>query len=293
MLLNDSVSNETLQTFLSRLSIDASEGKPPTREAFIAVAKGYDAGKLRTHGYCAEDRSSDAKMCLLGMQTVEVTRDSLKDAIKVVGEQNSLVIQPYDTSDGLEDLDWKRHPYTDSILMKMAHIFETRDQIHVDLFLGVGHPKKPHVGKEFIENLGGSPKPVVSGSDAHRIADYGVYPSERITWLKTQPTFAGLRQVCCEPTRRCFIGETPSKRTHVIQNPTKYISHLKIEKLSSSVLDEHWFDGISLEFNPGLIAVIGNKGSGKSALTDIVALAGNVRTVGGNGVPKHKAIPQS
>src|SRR6202044_1110464 len=43
----------------------------------------------------------------------------------------------------------------------------------------------------------------------------------------------------------------------------------------SSVLDEHWFDGISLEFNPGLIAVIGNKGSGKSALTDIVALAGN------------------
>ncbi len=42
-----------------------------------------------------------------------------------------------------------------------------------------------------------------------------------------------------------------------------------------TLTDEHWFDGKSVELNPGLIAIIGNKGSGKSALADILALAGN------------------
>lgn len=37
-------------------------------------------------------------------------------------------------------------------------------------------------------------------------------------------------------------------------------------------MPEIWFDNLQIPLNPGLVAVIGNKGSGKSALTDIVAL---------------------
>ncbi|MBW3598697.1 MAG: hypothetical protein KY475_15665, partial [Planctomycetes bacterium] len=275
VLFSDDVPPESLQHFLAHLKLTGPNGKPPSRQNFIDVARSYDAGKLRHHGYSPPDKADDAKMLDLGIKTAVVTRESLRQAINVVGEDRCIIVQPYDTSDGLEDLDWQRHPYTDSELMKWAHCFETRDRIHVDLFLGAGHPTKPHVGAEFIDNLGGCPKPVFSGSDAHRITDYGVYPSERITWLKAQPTFQGLKQVCHEAGLRCYIGKLPPKLAHIAQNPTKYMRRLGIEKDANSALEEHWFDGIEIELNPGLIAIIGNKGSGKSALADILALAAN------------------
>ena len=275
VLFDDAVLPESLGHFLARLCMGNLSGKPPSRQNFIDLGKSYDAGKLRQHGCAPEDRSNDEKMLRLGHETAVVTRESLEQALNLIGKDACLLVQPYDTSDGLEDLDWKRHPYTDSYLMKMADIFETRDPIHVDLFLGFGHPDKPHVGGEFIDNLGGAPKPVVSGSDAHTIENYGVYPSNRITWLKAQPTFAGLRQVCHEPTLRCFIGVTPPKREHVTHNPTKYMKRLQIYKLPGASLSDTWFDGTDIQLNPGLIAIIGNKGTGKSALADIVALAGN------------------
>jgi ABC-type lipoprotein export system ATPase subunit len=275
VLFDDAVLPERLSHFLACLRMGSASGKPPSRQNFIDLGKSYDAGKLRQHGCAPEDKGDDGKMVRLGMQTAVVTRDSLEQAIKLVDEDACLLIQPYDTNDGLEDLDWKRHPYTDSYMMKMADVFETRDPIHVGLFLGFGHPDKPNVGAEFLDNLGGAPKPVVSGSDAHTIDKYGVYPSNRITWLKAQPTFAGLRQVCYEPALRCFIGVTPPKQDHVTQNPTKYIKRLKVGKTPSSTLSDRWFDGTDIELNPGLIAIIGNKGTGKSALADILALAGN------------------
>ena len=275
VLFDDAVLPETLQHFLVCLRMGGSPGKPPSRQNFIDLGKSYDSGKLRQHGCAPGDKSDDEKMHHLGMSTAVVTRQSLEEAIKLVGEHNCLIIQPYDTSDGLEELDWKRHPFSDSYLMKMADIFETRSQANVDLFLGIGIPGKPTVGEEFIENLGGAPKPVVSGSDAHSIDKYGIYPSNRITWLKAQPTFAGLRQVCHEPALRCFIGATPPKQDHITQNPTKYMKRLQIGKVAGSSLTDKWFEGTNIALNPGLIAIIGNKGTGKSALADILALAGN------------------
>jgi ABC-type lipoprotein export system ATPase subunit len=275
VLFDDALLPEHLQTFLARLNIGGALNKPPSRQNLIDLAKNFDPGKLRVHGYKQEDKTDDEKMLELGLKTAVISRDSLEEAMSVVGRDHCLLIQPYDTNDGLEKLDWKQHPCADTYLMKMADIFETRNQDNVDLFLGVGIQGKPHVGEEFIENLGGLAKPVVSGSDAHKIEKYGVYPSNRITWLKAQPTFAGLRQVCYEPALRCFIGISPSKQEHLAQNSTKYMSRLQIKKEDGASLSDLWFAGTNIPLNPGLIAVIGNKGTGKSALADILALAGN------------------
>jgi len=275
VLLNDELPKESLNAFTMQLRFSGPNGQPPTRPNFIELGRSYDASKLREHGFSPADKSDESKMLQLGMMTAEISKDSLRDAIAMLGEEHCLFILPYDTSDGVEDLDWKCHPYSDSMLMKWADCFEARKQIYVDLFLGNGHPSKPQVGIDFIDNLGGHPKPVFSGSDAHSLSDYAVYPSNRATWLKAQPTFKGLRQICCEPTLRCHIGERPPKLQHVDQNPRKYIKSLNLAKVEGSALEEHWFDGCEIELNPGLIAIIGNKGSGKSALADILALAGN------------------
>lgn len=275
VLLNDELPVESFSAFTMHLKFSGPHSRPPTRPNFIELGRSYDASKLREHGFAVGDKDDESKILQLGMMTAEISRDSLRDAISVVGEDHCLFILPYDTSDGVEDLDWKCHPYSDSMLMKWADCFETRKQVHVDLFLGKGHPNKPQVGIDFIDNLGGHPKPVFSGSDAHSLAKYAVYPSNRVTWLKAQPTFKGLRQICCEPALRCHIGDRPAKLQHVDQNATKYIKSLKLTKVEGSPLEEHWFDGCEIELNPGLIAIIGNKGSGKSALADILALAGN------------------
>jgi hypothetical protein len=110
-------------------------------------------------------------------------------------------------------------------------------------------------------------------SDAHNFSD-GPYKDrlgECYTWIKAAPTFEGLKHALREPEERIFVGEEPYKLRLVRENKTKYVRSLHITKVPESQLDEVWF-GDELSFNADLVAVIGNKGSGKSALVDVLGL---------------------
>ena len=115
--------------------------------------------------------------------------------------------------------------------------------------------------------------PLVICSDNH---DIGTFEVKANLWIKADTTFEGLRQVTIEPNDRCFIGDLPPKLVRVAAQKTKYIQSVDIKKKTGSTLEEKWFDA-SLSLNPGLVAVIGNKGKGKSALTDIIGLLGNTK----------------
>ena len=130
------------------------------------------------------------------------------------------------------------------------------------------------------------PKPVVSGSDAHSFQDLDTCLGKLVindgqvlkqpTWIKADLTYEGLRQIIFEPKERVFIGEEPEIEIRVRNNPTKYIKTLQISSVAGYTgrLGK-WFDKEKIEFNKELVAIIGNKGSGKSALTDIEGLLGN------------------
>lgn len=113
-------------------------------------------------------------------------------------------------------------------------------------------------------------------SDAHDFSD--AKHKDRIgkcfTWIKADPTFEGLRQVRNEYAARCSIGNMPPKLIRVSQNQTKYIHSIKIEKVEGSQLNETWFSN-EIPMNPDMVAIIGNRGKGKSALTDTIGLLGN------------------
>lgn len=116
-------------------------------------------------------------------------------------------------------------------------------------------------------------------SDAHYFKDSS--DKDRIgnclTWIKADPTFKGLSQVVNEPRDRCFVGELPPKMDLVSKNKTKFISSIHITRKTGATISEVWFNNIQLPINPDLVAIIGNKGKGKSAFTDIVGLLCNTK----------------
>jgi ABC-type lipoprotein export system ATPase subunit len=280
VILSDSLSKQQLNDFKGALRLCIGKGdRPLSDESLIEYARTLDESVATKYEFSAADLEVEDNLLRLGSKTAKVTRESLRDAQRQVPNKSCLIILPYDTSDGLEGLDWAKHPYDDSVFMQSAHIFETRDPANVDLFLNRETDKNKHFIANFLKTMGGRPKPAISGSDAHKISDYGVFPSNRMTWIKADPTFEGLLQVVIEPVERSFIGEIPAKLALVEEKSTKYITTIRIERKSSATLKEVWFDN-TIPINPGLIAIIGNKGKGKSALTDTIGLLANTKQHG-------------
>lgn len=119
-------------------------------------------------------------------------------------------------------------------------------------------------------------KPMIICSDNHNPNEYELKEN---LWIKADLTFEGLVQCIYQPDERVFVGVKPPKLDKIDQKNSNYIDELKIKRKDNPVNKaEEWFD-VDLKLNPGLIAVIGNKGSGKSALSDILALGCNSKNM--------------
>ena len=103
-------------------------------------------------------------------------------------------------------------------------------------------------------------KPCLHGSDAHDQQSVGQPADNRFSWIKGDLVFDALRQACIDPEGRAFVGKQPP-RTAV---PSQVISHVKIDNAD-------WATTPEIPLNPGLVAIIGARGSGKTALADVVA----------------------
>ncbi|MDH2208506.1 MULTISPECIES: TrlF family AAA-like ATPase [unclassified Empedobacter] len=117
-------------------------------------------------------------------------------------------------------------------------------------------------------------------SDAHSFSSVS---SEKdrigncLNWLKSDISFDGLRQVIIEKEGRLFIGDKPEVTERINTNRTKYIDSIKVNSVTDYDPNTHgvWFNNIEIPLNPELVAIIGNKGNGKSALADIIGLCGD------------------
>lgn len=115
--------------------------------------------------------------------------------------------------------------------------------------------------------------PCFHGCDAHENAKIFKPDQERNCWIKADPTFEGLKQVLNEPNDRVYIGKIPEVINRVYENKTKYITELFVDAFQEKEDTSNiWFKSIHIPLNNELVTIIGNKGSGKSAIADIIGI---------------------
>ena len=110
-------------------------------------------------------------------------------------------------------------------------------------------------------------KPLIMCSDCHHPNQY--QPKESL-WIKADLTFEGLKQCLYQPLERVYVGVVPPILDRLQKNKQVNIDRIEVHRIDEPINNQYcWFD-CSLPLNPGLVAIIGNKGSGKSALSDIL-----------------------
>lgn len=114
---------------------------------------------------------------------------------------------------------------------------------------------------------------ILDCSDAHHFSDSD--QQMRLgacqTWMNTTPTLSGLAYAIEEFDRRVYVGLEPPALARIRRNPERFIDRVRV----SSEKEGHDLFDHDLPLNSGFVAVVGNKGQGKSALLDCIALGGN------------------
>lgn len=160
---------------------------------------------------------------------------------------------------------------TNGMEKEIGHAIPVKDAIKSDIaeeihFFEIGQKRdiddyEQHVFKD-IER-----KPLIMCSDSHSPKEYA--PKESL-WIKADLTFSGLKQCLYQPQERVFIGNIPPVLDRVNKNKQSNISSISCSRTENPInKDCDWFN-FDIPLNPSMVAIIGNKGSGKSAFSDII-----------------------
>lgn len=194
-----------------------------------------------------------------GAKQFKVSLDQLKDLFHSEAWMRShcLVAVAGGSNDGTSGL-----KSDDSYLLMRQEVEAFADIIFTatpkqrDFWLG----KMPGNDRGAIERTYRYLKPCLHGSDAHREDKVGAPDLDRLCWIKGDPTFETLRQAVLEPDERVWIGPNP---------PAHHVPEVALTQVK--IANAPWIQPPTLDLNSGLVAVIGARGSGKTALVEIIA----------------------
>lgn len=268
VLLSDDFNTEELQAFKSMLKINfADQPEPISRTTLIKLAKNFGSDKAQIHGTTDPSIASDDELFVLGAKTAVISKESLQTAVNHFNREHTrvLVLLPWDTYHGMENFSWQDHPAAHNFFVKIAHCFEAKHRKNIDFLAHIKTPENEHFIDNVMQSMGYIPKPSFRGSDAHNLSGYGVFPNEKITWVKSDPTFEGLIQVLYEPEDRVRVqpnNPTPSRSNYTLSN---------ISLNKTKINEELTVDKLDIPLHYGLVAVTGGRGAGKTAFVDLIA----------------------
>jgi hypothetical protein len=216
--------------------------------------------ELISFGLAQEPGLTDDAAYTLGLRQFKPDRTAIKQWLENERwlRSNSL-IGIANGKDGISGLPLDGFSAIRDEILKWTHFVfsgNPRDREH---YLGL----KASTPKEEIIRQYRSLKPCIHGSDAHAAETLFKPDNDRFCWLRCDPTFHGLRQILWEPEDRVHIGTLPPQ-------PTDHSQQIRRLTLSNG---SGWFAVDSIELNSGLVAVIGEKGAGKTAIADLSSFA--------------------
>ena len=218
------------------------------------------------------DCSTDDEACVEASKQFVIDKNEIDKLFKEDPDlkAHTLILVANGSQDGASGLSFgddrsQTDTFRKSIYRMVDALFSANER-DTNYFLG-----KSADSPERIVELYGSLMPCVHGSDAHCLERLLEPDRKKYCWIKADSTFEGLKQAFKEPEERIFIGDEPSVFLLIKSNKTKYISKMEIKAIDGYCNPSNkWFDN-KIEFNKGLVAIIGNKGNGKSAITDTIA----------------------
>lgn len=242
---------EHIRRFLRSLTFEAyGESFRCEASDLIRLGRAHDATLI-------DDRAALA----VGSNHFKVNPEQLRAEWKRSAwvQENVLVAVAVGSTDGSSGL---QGDASQAILRKeierFAHVIFSSQPKQREFWLGRGA-----VSIEKLTSDWNGCKPCLHGSDAHAPEQVGEPQLDRYCWIKGDVSFDSLRQVCLEPGTRAFIGASPPRGA------------LPSQVITSIVLtNAQWMSAPSVPLNPGLVGIIGARGSGKTALADLIAAAG-------------------
>lgn len=224
-----------------------------------------------TYGCCRDELIEFARKQQADLEDEEVAYkfgiEQFKPSYEAIAEwiasekwlRENCLIGVANGKDGISGLPADGFSATRDELLKLAHFVFSGNPKDREYYLG----KKSGVPVGEIVRQYGSLKPCLHGSDAHSVATLFKPDENRYCWIKGDPTFEGLRQVLWEPEARVAVGASKPEQS----DRSRVISELRIPSKNS------WFAQSAIQLNPGLVAIIGEKGSGKTAVADLIAFS--------------------
>ena len=238
---------DEIKRFLSRLQFNAFDDRfDCTKADLIRLGKASDSA-------IKDDRPALVE----GATQFKVNFDSLRKAFKesAWANNNVLIAIAGGEGDGTSGVRQAADRTIRQELEKFAHVIFASSPAQREFWLG-----KRTVSLDQLHDRYGGCKPCMHGSDAHDLASIGKPEDDRFSWIKGTLTFDSLRQACIDPNGRAYVGREPPTGAM----PSQVISDVRIS-------DAPWASTNVVPLNPGLVAIIGARGSGKTALADVIA----------------------
>jgi hypothetical protein len=238
---------DEIRRFLSRLHFVAHDDRYDCTSAdLIRLGKAADPSKV-------DDRAALAH----GATQFKVNFDSLRKAFKenAWAKENIVIAVAGAEGDGTSGVRQAADQTVRQEIEKFAHVIFASSLAQREFWLG-----ERLISADQLQSRYSGSKPCLHGSDAHDHASIGRPVDDRFSWVKGSLTFDSLRQACIDPKGRAYVGAEPPKAAM----PSQVIAHVDIENAS-------WVATNSIPLNSGLVAIIGARGSGKTALADMIA----------------------
>ncbi len=260
-LFNPSFDHKIKERFLHRLKFDyRSRIYSASKTDLIDLGKSYKNDQSLTDDKAVEEAIKQYTVSVTDLRILFKDDPELRSNLLIVVANSSKdgASGLKDHSELIEGVQFAALDATRQAIYQFSEAIFSGSDKDVKYFAGIGADSAKEVKRKCLGLM-----PCYHGSDAHDNAKIFEPDLKRYCWIKSDPTFNGLRQTLYEPTTRVRIQEDEPevKKDYLVIDEVKFVP----------ASGDNSFSPDAIAVNDKLNAIIGGKSSGKSLLLYYIA----------------------